>query len=76
MKKILRLFFLILVNFVILISLAQASKVDKNISLIPAGDFFMGTEEGTKVERPVHKVFLRETPSIYTEYYGPEEKLL
>ena len=47
LKKIIRLFFGVLTSFVILISLAQASKMDKNISLIPAGDFFMGTEEGT-----------------------------
>ena len=60
MKKIIRFIFGFLASFVILISLAQASKVDKNTSLIPAGDFFMGTEEGTNVERPVHKVFLRE----------------
>ena len=40
--------------------LASALQIEKKTSLIPAGEFLMGTEEGTEIERPVHKVLLKE----------------
>ena len=60
MKKSIRLVLEIWVIFLISISLAQAFPAEKNISLIPAGDFLMGTDKGTEIERPVHKVYLKE----------------
>jgi len=51
---------IIWISFFLQNPLAQAAQIDKNMSLIPAGEFIMGTEEGTKIERPVHKVYLKE----------------
>ena len=39
---------------------SQALQSESKPVLIPAGEFLMGTEDGTEIERPVHKVFLRE----------------
>ena len=41
-------------------SLVHAVQIEKSASLIPAGEFFMGTKEGAEMERPVHKVYLKE----------------
>tara|TARA_B100000315_G_scaffold88268_1_gene81044 strand:+ start:759 stop:1478 length:720 start_codon:yes stop_codon:yes gene_type:complete len=38
----------------------HAVQLKSNRALIPAGEFIMGTDEGTEIERPVHKVFLKE----------------
>ncbi len=39
--------------------MANSSPRYEETSIIPAGEFLMGTEEGTEIERPVHKVFLK-----------------
>ena len=51
-------FVICLILFLIKVHLAISMERNQNTSLIPAGEFFMGTEEGTEIERPVHKVYL------------------
>ena len=60
MNKSKRLFFKLFLIFLIQDPLVQALPIEKNVSLIPAGEFLMGTEDGTKIERPIHKVYLKE----------------
>ncbi len=47
------------INLLLQNPLAYAGAANST-SLIPAGEFLMGTEEGTEIERPVHRVFLEE----------------
>ena len=51
-------FIICLILFLIKVHLAISMERNQNTSLIPAGEFFMGTEEGTEIERPIHKVYL------------------
>jgi len=60
MRKVKFFFFVCLIFFLIQISLAHSARRYQNSSLIPAGYFLMGTEEGTEMEHPVHKVYLKE----------------
>ena len=60
MSKPEEIIFIIFVGFSLQISLAQANEIEKNISVIPAGEFLMGTDEGTEIERPIHNVYLDE----------------
>ena len=60
MSKSKKLFFGFFISLLVQNPLAQALQIEKSVSLIPAGEFLMGTEEGTEIERPVHKVYLRE----------------
>ena len=55
-----KLFWALLVNLLLQTSLAQAVQTEKSVSLIPAGEFLMGTEDGAEIELPVHKVYLKE----------------
>ena len=50
------------------VSLSQASQPEENTSLIPAGTFFMGTEEGTEIERPIYKVYLKKYKIAQSDY--------
>ena len=51
-------FVICLILFLIKGHLAISMERNQNTSLIPAGEFLMGTEEGTEIERPIHKVYL------------------
>jgi len=42
----------------IFFSSAHALAQDENRALIPAGEFLMGTEAGSRIERPVHRVWV------------------
>ena len=53
-----KIFAICLILFLIKGHLAISMERNQNTSLIPAGEFLMGTEEGTEIERPVHKVYL------------------
>jgi len=57
MGKTKKLFFIFFVYFLLQGHQANSLQIHENTSLIPAGEFLMGTEEGTEVERPVHKVY-------------------
>ena len=58
MRKIKTFFLVFFIFLFIQVHLANSLQIHENTSLIPAGEFLMGTEEGTKIERPVHKVYL------------------
>ena len=60
MRKVKFFFFVCLIFFLILVSLVHSARKHENTSLIPAGHFLMGTEEGTEMERPIHKIYLKE----------------
>ena len=60
MSKSKKLFFGFFISLLVQNPLAEALQIEKSVSLIPAGEFLMGTEEGTEIERPVHKVYLKE----------------
>lgn len=60
MSKPEKIIFIFFIGFSLQISLAQANEIEKNISIIPAGEFLMGTDEGTEIERPIHNVYLDE----------------
>ena len=47
------LFLILLTSLYHSLSFAQVSTMQ---ALIPAGEFIMGTEEGTAMERPIHRV--------------------
>jgi len=55
MRKTKKFFLVFFICFFIQVDLANSLQIHENTSLIPAGEFLMGTEEGTKIERPVHK---------------------
>ncbi|SVE19243.1 uncharacterized protein METZ01_LOCUS472097, partial [marine metagenome] len=55
MRKNTKIFFACAIFFLIQNHLAHSMEVYENTSLIPAGEFLMGTEEGTEIELPVHK---------------------
>ena len=59
MKKEKKIFIVCLIFFLIQGHLANAMEKYEYTSLIPAGEFLMGTEEGTEIERPIHKVYLK-----------------
>jgi len=59
MRKVKNSFLVCLIFFLIQVPLANSMKEYENTSLIPAGEFLMGTEEGTELELPVHKVYLK-----------------
>ena len=59
MRKNVKIFFICAISFLIPSHLALSMGVYKNTSLIPAGEFLMGTDEGTEIELPVHKVYLK-----------------
>ena len=59
MRKEKKNFVVCLIFFLIQGHLAHSMERHENTSLIPAGEFLMGTEEGTKIERPIHKVYLK-----------------
>ena len=59
MKKFKGLLFWTWICLMIQVPATQALQPEENISLIPAGTFFMGTEEGTEIERPIYKVYLK-----------------
>ena len=58
MRKTKKFFLVFFIYLFIQVHLANSLQIHENTSLIPAGEFLMGTEEGTKIERPVHKVYL------------------
>ena len=58
MRKEKKIFVVCFIFFLIQDHLADSMEIYKNTSLIPAGEFLMGTEEGTEVESPIHKVYL------------------
>ena len=58
MTKEKKIFVVCLIFFLIQAHLAHSMERHENTSLIPAGEFLMGTEEGTEIERPIHKVYL------------------
>tara|TARA_Y100001960_G_C14756345_1_gene871450 strand:+ start:1929 stop:2645 length:717 start_codon:yes stop_codon:yes gene_type:complete len=58
MRKEKEIFIFCLIFFLIQGHVATSKERHENTSLIPAGEFLMGTEEGTEIERPVHKVYL------------------
>ncbi|SVD64158.1 uncharacterized protein METZ01_LOCUS417012, partial [marine metagenome] len=60
MRKTKNSFLVFSIFFLSQVHLADSLPVHEDASLIPAGEFLMGTEEGTEIERPVHKVFLKE----------------
>jgi len=60
MRKTKTFFLVFFICLFIQVHLANSLQIHENTSLIPAGEFLMGTEEGTKIERPVHKVYLEE----------------
>jgi len=60
MRKSKKIFWALLVSLLLENPLVQAVQIEKSTSLIPAGEFLMGTEEGAEIERPVHKVYLKE----------------
>jgi formylglycine-generating enzyme required for sulfatase activity len=39
-------------------TVAMANATPQGMVMIPAGDFLMGSEEGSEVEKPVHRVYL------------------
>lgn len=51
-------FFFILAFFSLSLAEDQAAKPPEGMILIPAGEFMMGSDGGTKDERPMHQVFL------------------
>ena len=60
MRKTKKIFLVFFVCFFVQVHLANSLQINENTSLIPAGEFLMGTEEGTEIELPVHKVYLKE----------------
>ena len=60
MRKSKKLFFGLWISLLLENPLVQAVQIEKSVSLIPAGEFIMGTKEGAEIERPVHKVYLKE----------------
>ena len=60
MRKSKKLFWALWISLLIENPLVQAVQIEKSASLIPAGEFLMGTKEGAEIERPVHKVYLKE----------------
>ena len=60
MSKSKKLFFGFFISLLLQDPFAQALQIEKSVSSIPAGEFLMGTEGGTEIERPVHKVYLGE----------------
>jgi len=58
MTKEKKIFVVCLIFFFIQSHLADSMESYENTSLIPAGEFLMGTEEGTEIDRPIHKVYL------------------
>ena len=59
MRKTKKIFLIFFGCFFVQVHLANSLQINENTSLIPAGEFLMGTEEGTEIELPVHKVYLR-----------------
>ena len=60
MRKSKKLFWALWISLLLENSLVHAVQIEKSASLIPAGEFLMGTKEGAEMERPVHKVYLKE----------------
>ena len=76
MRKTKKFFLVFFICLFIQVHLANSSQTHENTSLVPAGEFLMGTEEGTKIERPVHKVYLGKgtrNPDKYKAIEGTQE---
>ena len=58
MTKDKKIFVICLILFLSKNHLVNSMEKYQESSLIPAGEFLMGTKEGTEIERPVHKVYL------------------
>ena len=57
-EKLYQFFFIVGISLFFHFSISQASEKGNPV-LIPSGEFFMGTEDGTESELPIHKVYLK-----------------
>ena len=57
-EKLYQFFFIVGISLFFPFSISQASEKGNPV-LIPSGEFFMGTEDGTESELPIHKVYLK-----------------